>query len=528
MSRLRTQAILLMCAALLPLFFFANAEHEERQTAFFEKELSARDISLTVRVGERRIDITDGSARADDLSRSLQLQALRYAYAATLASRSPLLALPGTSPGDLRYAIDQLEIQASALAALQKDDAAARMVREDLYPIRFLRAAADAEEARQALIADPSRATSSAYDEAVRAEVAAYRDDLARFRGAAFRAIPEASPAYVAAGKLVSRTAILDLAGRLRRGLDGVDRELSRRDACLGASVLLCRSADLSIPLLPNKPQEKLSPEEVRTAQENQALYSVTPRSGEIVRGAPLYVLDQSECTADAPGTPTYVLAIVSPDEQNIPPRMRGIYIGDIRLIGTQKLGNLGFYRDLEARGIRYVLSPPLLHYECMDEALDYAAIFATQLAVEAGGSAPPVRYEAEGVAIADERALSGRPEDMDLALAFRYHSARTDQIIRNMAWAERANVELVREGVEADLDVSNLFFSRSGFVSLFMAHNPSFVGDLTTFAPANIPPSAYPYTYFSTLTSPEERAKALADIRDYILLHLDAAYKTL
>jgi hypothetical protein len=97
------------------------------------------------------------------------------------------------------------------------------------------------------------------------------------------------------------------------------------------------------------------------------------------------------------------------------------------------------------------------------------------------------------------------------------------------MAWAERANAELVREGVEADLDISNLFFSRSGFVSLFMAHNPSFVGDgLTTFAPADIQLSAYPYTYFSTLTSPEERTKALADIRDYILLHLDAVYKTL
>jgi hypothetical protein len=164
-----------------------------------------------------------------------------------------------------------------------------------------------------------------------------------------------------------------------------------------------------------------------------------------------------------------------------------------------------------------------------MDEALDYAAIFATQLALEAGGSAPLVRYEADGVAIANERVSSGRPEDMGLALAFRYHSARTDQIIRNIAWAERANAELVREGVEADLDVSNLFFSRSGFTSLFMAHNPSFVGDgLTTFAPANIPPSAYPYTYFSTLTSPEERAKALVDIQEYIRLHLDAVYKTL
>jgi hypothetical protein len=248
------------------------------------------------------------------------------------------------------------------------------------------------------------------------------------------------------------------------------------------------------------------------------------------VRGAPLYVLERSVCTTDAPGTPTYVLAIVSPDmQQDIPPRMRGIYVGDIRLIEIRKLGDLGFYRDLEARGIRYVLSPPLLHYECMDEALDYAAIFATQLAVEAGGSAPSVRYEADGIAIANEHASSGRPEDMGLALAFRYNSARTDQIIRNMAWSERANAELVREGVEADLDVSNLFFSRSGFVSLFMAHNSSFAGDdLTTFAPANIPPSAYPYTYYSSLTAPDERAKALADIRDYILLHLDAVYKTL
>lgn len=530
--RARNKAISLICALVAVVLIWALlSSWENMQVRFFQNALATHAINITVQLDGHNISFAQGKVSTLGLSKSENLRALRLAYAATLAARSPLFALPGTNPDDLRYATAQLRLQALELAALQTDTQLANLVRDNLYPVDFLDAAADAEAARVTFITNPREETMQEYDRALEQEVSLYRRTLDQFEHAARQALKPNMPPYVAAGKLVSRERILGGIQTLRSGFNGMDTVRVRRALCIRGVVYFCSTTDLKTPTIPEVPTHKLTEEEVRAAQENRDLYIESLRpglEGEILRGAPVYALSKAVCAPDSPGSPTYVLAVGS-STPSIPARMRGVYVGDIRLIDIHKLATLPFYSDLQSRGVEYVLSPPLLHYECMDEVLDYSAIFSTQLVMDAEQQTPTVRYESDAIALANTLAQDGKSEHLSFALSFLYHSARMDRVARDIVWSERANSELVREGIAADLDATNLFFSRSGFVTLFMAHNRSFVGpDISLFEDASVPRSAYPYTYYSTLTSPVEKTQIIKDVKFYIQLHLDAIRKTL
>lgn len=131
----------------------------------------------------------------------------------------------------------------------------------------------------------------------------------------------------------------------------------------------------------------------------------------------------------------------------------------------------------------------------------------------------PEILLESRAIMRANEIARKG---DFDPALSRLYSSADVDQIVREIVWSETASMRLLDAGLTTGLNASNLFFSRSGFSSLFMAWNPSFVGEVDLFEAAGERIDRVPFGYVSDIDSPDLRRTVIEDIRAYVLLHVE------
>lgn len=515
------RAVLLILGGFVFLMLIALCVDRQQSTAekFFSTALKAENVSTNVTVDGRTLTVRGGMVTfaGTPVRDTLSLEALRLAYARTLAERNPLFALPGTSPSDLSYAVNELQQTANQLADLQKDVVSGEIIRSSLYPIKFLEKAGVAEAKRLEFIAHTDNQHEKAYELAVRGEVDAYLSDLHTFRDAVSKVIPDSAQPYIAADKAVSKSNILSALDKIELGLRASLRLFDARMLCTRGFVARCNQQDISLPSVRVSESDHIDGETLTRARAIQSFFaSIT---GNIqLRDAPLIVLSKSTCTAAAPTPPIFVV-IDSKVVPGAPTRMRPMFVGDIRFIKIDEYGDLPFYKDLRSQGIEFVLSPPLLHYECMDEARDFTAVLSTRTILQSSSST--ILYEADAVREANARALSGDPIGIATALAIKHNSAQFDQSLRDITWAELENLNLMKDGLRPDLDIRNLFFSRSGFSSLFATNNPSFVGDLVLFPSAFIAPSQQPYLYDSQVPSGAQKLKLRRDIREYVILHL-------
>ncbi len=514
------RAVLCILAGIVFLVLIGTVISRDQSHAekFYSDALRAHDISTDVLVDGHTARVHEGVASLSGESTEKQSrEALRLAYARTLAERNPLFAFPGTTPSDLTYAVDVLEATANQLADLHKEDGRVGLIRTSLYPIEFLRAAAAAETARLEFIAHTDSRHEQEYELAVRKEITAYVSDLRAFRDAVSKAIPDSTPAYVAAGKIVSKTTILSAIAAIKAGLQASVHQFDRRILCLRGHVGRCNPEDLSLPTLNVPEPDYIDAEYIVRAREVRSFYANMVDDSQI-RDAPLIVLSKSTCVADAPSPPIFVVTETT-TAQGAPTHNRPLFVGDVRFIRIDEYGDLPFYKDLRSRGMEFVLSPPLLHYECMDGAREANAILSTRAVLSASSS---VLYQADAIRTANENALSGDPAGIAQALAIKYNSMQFDQSLRDIAWAEQKNLHLLRQGLRPDLNITNLFVSRSGFVALFATHNTSFFEkELALFPASYIPASQQPYLYDSQTPSGAEKRKLRQDVKEYVLLHL-------
>lgn len=518
---MKRRAVLCILSGLIFLALITTliARGQSRTDKFYSDALQAHTVSADVLVDGDLITVRAGVTSMDGVpvTGALSLEAKRLAYARTLAERNPLFAFPGTSPSDLAYAVDVLEATANQLADLHGDDARAELIRTSLYPIEFLRTAVAAETARLEFIAHTDSQHEREYELAVRKEIAAYVSNLHTFRNAVSEIVPDTIPAYIAAGKIVSKATILSALDTVEKEVRTSIHTFDTRMLCLRGAVPHCNPQDLSVPSLEIPESVRIDAQSLARAREIQAFYANITDDAQL-RNAPLIILSESACAGDAPGPAVFFIS-ESKEAPGVPIHRRSVFMGDIRFIRIDEYGDLPFYQDLRSRGIEFVLSPPLLHYECMDQRLDVAAILSTWTTLSVSSSS--VLYQAEAVRTAHTRALSGDPAGIALALAIKYNSTQFDKSLRDIAWSEQKNLTLRKEGFRPDLDIPNLFFARSGFVSLFAIHNSSFFArDLTLFPPSHIPASKQPYLYDSQIPPGTKKLKLRHDVREYILLH--------
>lgn len=506
----------LMFLALITVLMARGQSHTEQ---FYSDALRAYDISTEVLVSGRAVTIRMGvpSVEGVPATGTLSREAARLAYARTLVERNPLFAFPGTSPSDLAYAADELQATANQLADLQQGDERAVLIRTSLYPIEFLRKAAEAEKARLEFLAHTDSQNEKAYELAVRRETAAYLSTLHTFRDAVAVAVPDTAPAYIAAGKIVSKAGILSALDTMEAGLRASITLFEARTLCLRGIISHCNPTDLSLPSLEIPERNRIDAESLTRTRELQSVFARA--TGDVrLRDAPLIVLAKSACTSDIPGHPIFSIA----DTQvvpGVPARAQPFFAGDIRFIAVRLYDDVTFYQDLHSRGIDFVSSPPLLHYECMDEASDTSAILSTRKILSTSSSS--VFYEADAIRAAHARAASGDPAGIGEALAIQYSSAQFDQLARGISWTEQKNMHVWKQGLRAGLDIPNIFLSRSGFVSLFATHNTSFFPhNLDLFPPSHVPISEQPYRYDSQIPVGPQKTKLRQDVETYMILH--------
>lgn len=511
--------LLIVSGGVVVFALIVTAREQSIAKQFFFEALRAHTIITDVLVDGRTVSVRSGEVtyQGETVTGATRFAAMRLAYARTLAERSPLFALPGTSPSALTYAVHELQQTANQLANIKNDAASADLIRGSLYPLDFLGKASDAEAARIAFIHTSDTVHEEAYYEAVRKEFTSYILGIHNFRTSVAQVVPDTTPPYMAAGKLVSKEAILSGLQNMEMRAKKTKEVFDTRITCLRGHTSRCNQQDLSLPSLSVSEPGHIDAESLKRARAIQSFFASI--AGNIqLRDAPLIVLSKSVCTAATPSPPIFVV-IDSKVSPGVPMRVRPMFVGDIRFIKIGEYGNLPFYQDLRSQGIEFVLSPPLLHYECMDEGRDFAAILSTQTILQSSSST--VLYEADAIRAANARSASGDPDGIAQSLAIKYNSTQFDQSLRDITWAEQENLNLTKDGLRPDLDITNLFFSRSGFASLFAVDNPSFVGDIMLFPSAFIPPSQQPYLYDSQLPPGVQKSKLREDIRKYVILHL-------
>lgn len=507
----------LMFLAFIAVVLTRDQFHTER---FYSDALRAYDVSADVFVGGRQLSVRAGTTSLNGVpvTGASSREAVRLAYARTLAERNPLFAFPGTSPSDLAYAVDELQATANQLANLQHDTEHAELIRTALYPIDFLRKAGVAETARLEFIAHTDSENEKGYERAVRKEVDAYLSDLRTFRNAITTVVPDGTPAYIAAGKIVSKTTILAALSTLEAELRATMQIFNTRMQCLRGFVARCNLQDLALPSLKVPESGHIDEKSIARAREIQSLYAAM-RDDAQLKVLPLIVLSESACFKDVPSPPIFFVT-ESTVLSEAPPYVEPVFVGDIRFIRTDEYENVPFYQGLRSHGIDFVFSPPLLHYECTDEARDATAVRSTRMIL--GASSSSVVYQADAIRTAHANAVSGDPTSIARALAIKYNSTQFDQSIRDITWTEQKNLNSRKQGLNPGLDTVNMFVSRSGFTSLFATHNSSFIsGNRALFPASFIPTSEQPYLYDSQISSGAQKLKLRRDMKEYFLLHL-------
>jgi hypothetical protein len=536
------------------LVWFESAR-EARAEHFFSDALKSQHISERVSINGKEYAVVGGSIAQDagPILGGAALPALRLAYEKTIARRSPILALPGTDPILLRRAVSSLKQLQGKLASIQSSEREKSLVEEGLYPISFLSAATDLEEARMQFLRTGSEEDASAYENAGRVALRAYQKDLTQFRTAFEKAVSPNAKRYATERKIITRNGVLSALDLFASTLARFNVVFSKRSACFRGTISDCTTADIQLPPISIPPEQVVSAVERSSATE---VKGILERAGHLfIQKEPVTQLSSSACIETLPGTALLFAANV-PSSVEYLSYTRLEYIGDMRLVRSDTATSTTFIQYFKERGVEYVPDTPLTYYGCQEVALDLGKLSAVR-AVRAFTLATPlsayVPHESSQTLMRLEKALitdsivSEReaveylslarslttPESLPehvrneiVSLSLRMHTVSDGvyQTILNVLSFENMNLQLHANGPRAELAAPYLFFVRSAFTALFMK-DALLQNEKHTeiFQPTTIAPAEQPYVFYSTL--PHTNAFSDTLVRDlglYVHTHAE------
>lgn len=527
---------------------------DARAAAFFAGALKNISATEDVTVRDGTYHVTDGAITQDGKSvETGTTRILALAYAKTLARRSPLFALDHADPDMLVRAAEALQRDAESLADVQDSPHHASLVRTGvLYPANFLRALADAEEARRAFLAEGTLDAYNRYSAALEDAAETYAHDIRLFEKTFRKAVPEDIGSFVAAGDRVTYTTVLESFQAMKNGVAAVSRRLRDRERCFRGYVSKCRTEELQLPHLDAIELETIESSSYETAREIQTILAEAQESTLAVQ--PVIRLSGSVCGRNTPGDPyfsTRERATLSGEIYRIP-----TFLGNIRFTDSAVHAQVPFYGYFARNDARYILNTPFTYYGCMRIGSDVGRLFAVQ-AVREFAETQPVSAFAHGASADELRILEARltasgiaineydaseyvnlalalivedrlPKEISdavvsLANAFRMGSAGFENTVLAIADISERNVKLVESGIAVGIEAPYLFYVRSGYTALFMTHNPSLGVDSGFFEPVSIAPEDQPFTFYSDLQGRGvSRQKLVRDLGFYYRVHED------
>ena len=393
----------------------------------------------------------------------------QIALARAFAEHAPLMALAGTEPAALLDSIDALEDARDGLAKLQGNTIDTKLIRKGLFPTRFLKALSELEEQRIFFIENATRESLAAYDKAMDKAFASYYADISAHRNSFLVAVPHDALSYIAGNARVSRQDILDALNSLENGVRHTEVRMINRRNCIRGNAELCDPSDAAFPLaeIPeNESEKKLS----ETAKTVLSIYEgARPNMTTSVLST-----SKGVCTETFPGSEHF--ALMHNTSLTLP-----IYLGDLRLIKIGAVKEQSFYQYFYERDIEYVSAPPILPYLCPE----FAGEFAHLLAVHA-------------LEKSDEN-TAGKSTSFNIQWV--NNSTDFDAIVHYAAYIGRTIANARDSGAPGPDDVATIFYTRSSFLALFLAHNPSVTGEHKRFfSTVTAYPEETPFVFFSNL----------------------------
>ena len=527
------------------LTYFSPSYRDEQAVSFFAERLKKIGGEETVVAEGTSYIVRDGSiATSSPLRNDIKYRVLSLTYLKVLTERSPFLSLAGTDPRKLTDALSQLADTATMLAEIQESPSDRTLVSSALYPLAFLTALAEAEQARLTFLTSGRDTDADNYADKLTQAVEYYKRDLITFKKAFEKTVPASARPYATEQDIISRENSLKALDDLYAAMTRTQSLIERRARCIKGTTKNCDAADETfarIQLIQSTPSPSPTAIDlairVRTIMVNAGIQIPSQDN-------PMVTLGSSACIKDS--TPTALFFVLS--------EKGTIHVGDIRLLKTDTYRDVPFYEYFYDRGVAYAPSYPFSYYKCPEIAEDvgrFLAVRAVRMfayqtplsslssasdartlgALERKLSSPTLIHESDAIEylalaqkIAAQQALP--PEIVlsiaPLSLQTRDRSAGLDHTIDRMAQVEEINLNLRQKRVPVDLAAPYLFFVRSGFPSLLLAGNTSAMGQLPQlFTPNDIPLSQQPFTAFSSLADdPDAVTEVEKGMKFFQILH--------
>lgn len=533
-----------------------HSKYDARAIQFFSGALARASIDETVSVHGVTYEVKNGVVLQGD-ERVEDLDALRLAYEKATARRNPLISLAGTDPDDMDRALATLEEAQRELSGVQSDPNSARLVASSLYPIGFLRDAAELERDRNDFLANGTAEAATVYEAQLRLTISDYLNELSRYKSAFERSVPTTMRSYSTAGLLIDRQSSLHALDALTLGMEGTKREYNSRLGCFMGAITSCDDSMIALSHIASSSDPDLTAAERTQVAEVRGILGATlpithdPRP---ITNATIVQLDDTACGASSDMLPLFINVIghswIDGSRLAAP-----ILVSDMRLNRTTELNSIPFESYFAKRNITYVLSDPTSHYECPYVENDFATLSAVQEIAQMAASEPlsPYADPNERPAVeAIERRLSSpalitesdarayvnaaidlanspdasremKNEAAQMMLLLRYTGSGFPDMIDKVAETERRNVfALTAHNVPVDLHADTLFYYRSAFFLFFMATNQSVVGNAGPFfSTIDVPISQQPYLFYSQLPHTDATAQMLIkDLGGYFAAH--------
>jgi len=439
--------------------------------------------------------------------------ALQLAYAKAVARRSPIIALPGTEPKELKSAVKNLEEVREQLASIQKNPIDERVVREALYPTRYLNALADVERARMLFLERGNGVTARTYMTAERHALAMYEYDLRSYKRALLLLIGDMPP-FATPGHIVTPESFVAEIERLQLNADMMRESLAARAACVRGFVHHCSADDLLLPEIADIETESGVSPLARSTHTAFADASDVP-----ITDTRLFVM-RSACTNSIDGGNVFgIYPHVSPVGTLY---TRWELVGNALFLPSATDTNpyLVYFAE---QNVPYVFMSPMIFYECPILTHDTGTLYAIRNIAALAAESPlsvfvatnnnlreiEQRLQNEIVREQDARAYIRElyrlkevlPADVtdriiELGLQLSRRSANLDELLDDIARVEHANLRLL-QNVELGFNAEFLLYTRSGFGMLFFSRTP---GDTPSFRLNDLPREEQPFVYLSEI----------------------------
>lgn len=538
-------SFIVMCALILNIGAYGALEKKRSRDAqaasFFSAALREARIQSAISWRGTRYIIADGVVYKDEavVPETSALPVLELAYEQALARRSPIFGLAGTDPSALKDAVQALSHATQEVASAATSSADSFLIRTSLYPLSFLNALADLEDARERFITSGTQTNALLYRAALHRAAWAGQTDSKRFQKAMWRLFNGKRFIMHGIGGPISSEDLTRTAWNITLAMDMVSEHIQKRERCIGGDISACDVRDISfaLPAVSVPSWQKSSTLPAQAEKNRRLMIRASDNTKDMER--PIIALQTSKCLGSLE-VPYYVTP-----RNRIGTDDSFFFLGELFFAKTDGSTNT-LHRYLgETEGISYMPVNQLTFYMCPDTQDDSGRARAILAAASYAHSHPSylpgrtallttsdviteeaaVRYIHSLVDDALSRSgvmtEESTQEVEELALMFRHKNAGLNVLIDEMAHTNGTHARYAQSGVPFDESARVMFMTHSGFLSLFLAHNILESYTYDAFRSTNKNDTATLYraiTPYSSLARCVNEERIVQDIRSFIL----------